>query len=580
MTIETVTVDTKVLLERIRDLEAELRDSQETLEAIRHGDADALVVNASEDEHRIYTLESADRPYQVLIEQMQEGAVTLGQDGIILYCNRRLAAMLGVAQERIVGQKLHPFVRPSDQDVFARLLQNARHAGARDELSLLTPDGREIPVYISLAVLNYDGVGVLCGILTDLTEQKLHLRVLAEANERLRQEIIERERVEDALRQAQKMEAVGQLTGGLAHDFNNLLAGIAGNLELLQIRIRQGRLSDLEKYIDAAQGASKRAAAVTHRLLAFSRRQTLDPRQTDINSLVLGMEELVRRTVGPSVEITVVKADDLWVTRIDHSQLESALLNLCINARDAMPDGGQITIVTANHVVDARCAVRLDVPAGEYVTLSVVDSGCGMTAEVIKRAFDPFFTTKPLGQGTGLGLSMIYGFARQSGGQIGIESEVGRGTTMCLYLPRYLGENGDHADGSDPSETTGQARGETILVIDDEPTVRMLVVEVLSDLGYAVIEANDGTEGLALLRSAARIDLLVTDVGLPGVMNGRQVADAGRELRPGLKVLFITGYAESSVFAEGQVDARTQVLTKPFTVETLGSRISGMIADA
>jgi PAS domain S-box-containing protein len=579
MTPDSTTNDSAALMDRIQALEARLSDSQDTLDAIRRGDADALVVNASEDEHRIYTLQSADRPYQVLIEQMQEGAVTLGHDGVILYCNRRVGVMLGVPQHRILGQPLRPFVLPADQGTFHRLLHDGARGVARDELTLVSSDGREIPIYLSLNVLHDDDGGdvMLCGILTDLTEQKLHVRVLAESNERLLQEIAERERVEDALRQAQKMEAVGQLTGGLAHDFNNLLAGITGNLELLQRRIGQGRLNDLERYIDAAQGAARRAAAVTHRLLAFSRRQTLDPRATDINRLVTGMEELVRRTVGPSVNISVVQGEDLWTTRIDHSQLESALLNLCINARDAMPDGGLITIETANRMVDARLAAVLDVPAGPYIALSVVDTGCGMPDDLVKRAFDPFFTTKPLGQGTGLGLSMIYGFARQSGGQIDIQSKVGEGTTMCLYLPRFTGAETELPDGAADSQAGDSSQGETILVIDDEPTVRMLIAEVLGDLGYKIIEASDGAEALTVLRADTRIDLLVTDVGLPGGINGRQVADAGVALRPGLKVLFITGYAESVVIGQGQAGENTQVLTKPFTVDTLGNRVSSMI---
>ncbi|MFL5286018.1 MAG: ATP-binding protein [Rhodopila sp.] len=572
-------IDPAELLCRIRELEARLADSQDTLEAIRRGDADALVVNASADQHRIYTLQSADRPYQVLIEQMQEGAITLGFDGTVLYCNRRLAVMLGKPQQRIVGHPLHPFIASFDLGTFRRLLHNAVQTVSREELTLVAEDGRQIPVYLSLSVLREEGVeAVLCGILTDLTEQKQHLRVLAESNERLRQEIVERERVEDALRQAQKMEAVGQLTGGLAHDFNNLLAGIIGNLELMQKRIKRGRITDLERYIEAAHAASRRAAAVTHRLLAFSRRQTLDPRPTDINRLVLGMEELIRRTVGPSVAIVVRPGAMLWTARIDPSQLESALLNLCINARDAMPDGGRITIETGNRTLERAEAASLGVPAGDYIALSVTDVGCGMPDDVIKRAFDPFFTTKPLGQGTGLGLSMIYGFAQQSGGQISIDSKVGVGTTMWLHMPRYHGM-ADRAPGADSKEAAEQSQGETVLVIDDEPSLRALVAEVLSDLGYRVLEAADGIEGLSILRSDTRIDLLISDVGLPGGMNGRQVADAGLELRPALKVLFITGYAETVVLGERHAGAVTQVLTKPFTMDALGARISSMLAE-
>ncbi len=387
----------------------------------------------------------------------------------------------------------------------------------------------------------------------------------------------ELESAHEALRQAQKMEAVGQLTGGLAHDFNNLLAGISGSLELLQARISQGRINDLERYLTAAQGAAKRAAALTHRLLAFSRRQTLDPKPTDVNRLVAGLEELVRRTVGPEVAVEVVGTGGLWITLVDPNQLENALLNLCVNARDAMPGGGRLTIETANRWLDARGARERDLPPGQYVSLCVSDSGAGMTPDVIARAFDPFFTTKPIGMGTGLGLSMVYGFVRQSGGQARIYSEPGQGAMVCLYLPRHFGA----AESAElPAELAGSPRaeqGETVLVVDDEPTVRMLVTEVLEDLGYTAIEAADGTAGLQVLQSDVRIDLLVTDVGLPG-MNGRQLADASRIGRPDLKVLFITGYAENAVLSHGHLDPGMHVLTKPFAIDVLASRIRELIA--
>ncbi|KTT62011.1 histidine kinase [Pseudomonas oryzihabitans] len=383
--------------------------------------------------------------------------------------------------------------------------------------------------------------------------------------------------LEEQLRQSQKMEAVGQLTGGLAHDFNNLLAGIVGSLDLLTVRIGQGRLNNLERYTTAAQGAAIRAAALTHRLLAFSRRQTLDPKPTDVNRLVAGMEDLIRRTVGPAIQIEVVAASDLWSTLVDPPQLENALLNLCINARDAMPEGGRIFIETANRVLDTRMARVRDLEPGEYISLSVTDNGCGMPPEVIAKAFDPFFTTKPIGVGTGLGLSMIYGFVRQSGGQARIHSQVGQGTSVTLFLPRHR----------DVPVTTEQAaaqpalprvgHGETVLVVDDEPTVRMLVVEVLEELGYAALEAADASSGLRLLESDVRIDLLVSDVGLPGGMNGRQMADAARQRRPGLKVLFITGYAENAVVGNGHLEPGMHVMTKPFAMDALAIRIRDLI---
>jgi len=383
---------------------------------------------------------------------------------------------------------------------------------------------------------------------------------------------------EEALRQSQKMEAVGQLTGGIAHDFNNLLTGITGSLEMLGTRIAQGRYKDVDRYVMAAQGAARRAAALTHRLLAFSRRQTLDPVATDLNRLVAGMEELIRRTVGPAIALEVVGAAGLWTLLVDPNQLENALLNLCINARDAMPDGGRLTVETANTWLDDRAGQERDLAPGQYVRLSVSDTGTGIPPEVVSRVFDPFFTTKPLGQGTGLGLSMVYGFARQSGGQVRVHSEVGRGTTMALYLPRHHGVAEEREAEARPDPVARARTGETVLVVDDEPTVRMLVAEVLEDLGYTAIEAVDGASGLRLLRSDIRIDLLVTDVGLPGGLNGRQVADAGRAVRPGLKVLFITGYAENAVVGGGHLEPGMHVLTKPFAMETLAGRIRDLMA--
>ncbi len=419
------------------------------------------------------------------------------------------------------------------------------------------------------------------GTNTDIDDSRRQTAELARWNETLEDQVATRTRelmvAEEALRQSQKMEAVGQLTGGIAHDFNNLLTGITGSLELLGIRIAQGRLNDVERYSLAAQGAAKRAAALTHRLLAFSRRQTLDPKPTDVNRLVGGIEDMVRRTVGPEVEVEVVASVGLWATLVDPHQLENALLNLCINARDAMPGGGRLTIETANRWIDARTARERELDAGQYVSLCVSDTGTGMTPEVIAKAFDPFFTTKPLGLGTGLGLSMIYGFARQSGGHVRIYSEVGEGTNVCVYLPRHFGEAEDTETVAEHTEAPRANAGETVLVVDDEPTVRMLVMEVLEELGYAAIEAADGASGLKLLQSDIRIDLLVTDVGLPGGMNGRQMADAARVGRPDLKILFITGYAENAVVGNGHLDPGMHVMTKPFAMEALATRIKDLI---
>ncbi|TDV72298.1 PAS/PAC sensor hybrid histidine kinase [Pseudomonas sp. LP_7_YM] len=428
------------------------------------------------------------------------------------------------------------------------------------------------------------------GVLIDVEERRSvederdrATAALRALNDTLEQRVVERTadlmQVEEKLRQSQKMEAVGQLTGGIAHDFNNLLAGISGALELMNNRIFQGRFNDVDKYIVAAQAATRRAAALTHRLLAFSRRQTLDPRPTDVNALMLGITEMIQRTVGPAIRVHTLGASGLWATLVDAGQLENALLNLCINARDAMPEGGSITIETANQWMDREMADAHDIPEGAYVALSVTDTGTGMSPEIVSKAFDPFFTTKPIGQGTGLGLSMIYGFAKQSGGQVRAHSQVGEGTTMCIYLPRYDGEAIAEESQFGPSHRPVTTASETILVVDDEPTVRMLLMDVLADLGYTVLEAADSVAGLTVLRSDVHIDLLITDVGLPGGMNGRQMADAGREVRPELKTLFITGYAETAVVGNGNLGAGMWVLTKPFAVDALTSRIREMMSN-
>ncbi len=410
--------------------------------------------------------------------------------------------------------------------------------------------------WISWVGVPEDGMVYCTG--RDITEEKAAADQLLEAQE--------------ALRQSQKMEAVGQLTGGIAHDFNNLLQGITGSLDRIQRRLAEGRTHDVDRFLKGAMDSANRAAALTHRLLAFSRRQTLDPRPTDANRLIGGMEDLIRRTMGPDVTVEVVGAAGLWPIRVDASQLENSLLNLCINARDAMPGGGHLTIETANKWMDARAARDRDLPPGQYVSLCVTDTGTGMTPDVIDRAFDPFFTTKPTGQGTGLGLSMIYGFVRQSGGQVRVYSEVGKGTTMCLYFPRHLGE-ADQDEKLEAEPVTEAGSGEVILVVDDEALVRTLIGEVLAEAGYRTIEAQDGPMALKLLQSGVRIDLLITDVGLPGGMNGRQVADAGRAIRSGLKVLFITGFAENAAIGSGHLDPGMEILAKPFAMAALATRV-------
>lgn len=407
-------------------------------------------------------------------------------------------------------------------------------------------------------------------------------RELTEANTKLQAEAAERERVEETLRQSLKMEAVGQLTGGLAHDFNNLLTGISGSLELVRVRTAQGRTEDIGRFIEIAATSVNRAAALTHRLLAFSRRQTLDPKPTNVTQLVGGMEELFIRTVGPGIQVNSKLATDLWPALCDSNQLENAMLNLVLNARDAMPDGGHLLIETRNSVFpasrEASKAPLGQVPAGEYMGLFVTDTGAGMPPDVIARAFDPFFTTKPTGEGTGLGLSMLYGFVRQSGGHVLLNSERDQGTLVSIYLPRYLGAvDGIGEDGTKATPVRAEASA-VVLLVEDEVAVRVVIAEMLSDFGYTVLEADNSQAGLRIIETRARIDLLLTDVGLPGGMNGRQLADAARDQRPGLKVLFLTGYAESAAVGNGLMEQGMEVMTKPFDLERFVATVEGMIS--
>jgi nitrogen-specific signal transduction histidine kinase/ActR/RegA family two-component response regulator len=377
--------------------------------------------------------------------------------------------------------------------------------------------------------------------------------------------------VQDQLRQSQKMEAIGQLTGGIAHDFNNLLQGITGSLDLVQRRIEQGRTEEVGRFLSGAMTSANRAAALTHRLLAFSRRQPLDPRPLEINPLLASMESLIQRTVGERIEAELLLAADLWPTLCDANQFEAAIVNLAINARDAMPRGGKLTIETCNMRLDDS-AHGQGVPQGDYVCVSVTDTGIGMAPDVVERAFDPFFTTKPMGHGTGLGLSMIYGFARQSDGYARISSELERGTMVKLFLPRLLDE-AETPMSAASVETGSDGDGRTIvMVVEDEAVVRLLVVELLHELGYDVCDYPDAVPALDVLRSPQRIDLLVTDIGLPG-MNGRQLADAARAVRPDLRVLFMTGYAENAAIASGFLDPGMALITKPFALDSMSARI-------
>jgi PAS domain S-box-containing protein len=397
-------------------------------------------------------------------------------------------------------------------------------------------------------------------------------RELVEANERLMAEVDQREKVEEQLRQAQKMESVGQLTGGIAHDFNNLLAVIGGNLQLLQRRLERGQTNDLSRFIESARDGVNRASMLTNRLLAFARQQPLSPKAIDVNQLVAGMSELLRRSIGENIRIDTVLAEALWRTHADPNQLENAILNLALNARDAMPDGGKLTIETTNRDLDTRHAAdTLGAAPGEYVMIAVSDTGFGIPRHVLDKVFDPFFTTKPTGQGTGLGLSQVYGFIRQSGGHVEILSDPGQGTTVRLYLPRYSGSEGETRTRRRTREAPERGT-ETVLVVEDDEAVRRMSVAALSELGYDVIEAGSATAALHQIDTRPEIRLLFTDLIMPDV-NGHKLAAAALSRRPELKILLTTGYAREAVVQHGAASPGLQLIPKPFTVERLAAKV-------
>jgi PAS domain S-box-containing protein len=678
---------------RFAELQERLREAEETLEAIRNGEVDAVVVGGPSGQ-KVYTLENADRPYRVLIEQMQEGAVSLGEDGTVLYCNQRFATLVGVNRESLIGQPIDRVITAKERSAFHGLLTGGG-SGRSAEFTLLVSSGAQVPVNISVADLKVDDQmpRILCGVVTDLTHSRERSHELAAANMQLASEIDERRRAEDSLqlaldvadmgnwdldlvndiatrsdrydqifglmdpsktwglqmmlsqffvddrtavadaflrarllgsiefekriqrlsdnairwvqvkgrtyyqdgvpvriagvisdvtdrrqveeqlRQAQKMEAIGQLTGGIAHDFNNLLMVVGGSLDMLDGHIEKNEKTS--RYLAAARHGVERGAKLNQQLLAFSRRQDLRVEAVCIDDLIGTFENLLDRAVGETVAIHIEKAPEMWYCRTDPHQLEAAILNLAINARDAMPLGGTLTLGTAICKLDALQAAASSATAGEYVAVSVADTGIGMAPEVVGRVFEPFFTTKGLGKGTGLGLSQVYGFARQSGGFVAIESEPGHGTRVLIHLPRTAKPEMVEQGIRHGAQVKGNG---TILIVEDDEDVRAVASGLLENLGYFVLEAETGREALTLIERGQPIDLVFTDVIMPGDMSGIDLVRELKARHAGIPVLLTSGYTAQRIVAEDMVEG-LQLLRKPYSQVELSQAVRLVMND-
>ena len=494
---------------------------------------------------------TSEQRFRQIFDLVQEG-IWIHVDGRVEFANPAAARLFGArSQDDLIGKPVFSFIHPEDRE------------RAMERTQRLMKELKALPL-TEMRVLGVDGKTRIGELQAVPFIQDGRLYVISSGRD-----VTAQRDAESRLHQVQKMDAVGQLTGGVAHDFNNLLTVIIGALDLDPHHVP----ADLRPSIEQALRAAERGAALTHRLLAFSRQQTLIAQKVDFNRLIRGIDELLRRVLGEHVDVELKLAPDLWPALADSGQVENSLLNLAINARDAMPGGGKLAIETANvHLDEDYAGSNAEVTPGDYVMMAVTDTGTGMAPEVLAHVFEPFFTTKEVGKGTGLGLSMIYGFAKQSGGHLKIYSEIDHGTTVRLYLPR-LASAGEAAGAVPVAVAPGKGGGETILVVEDNPDVRRLVLRQLRDLGYAVIEAANGPQAMKILNDGAAIDLLFTDVVMPGGMTGRQLAEAAKASRPDLKTLFTSGYTEDSVLRLGKLDPGVRLLSKPYRKHELATRI-------
>ena len=553
------------LQQEIDSLRERLREAQETLDAIRNGDVDAVIVTGVDAIPRVYTLETADQTYRLLVEEMQEGALTVTQGGDILYCNRRLAQLIEAHPERIIGGSLKRYVASEDWPRTLELIS----AESKGELRIQTDASRAIPAHVSFSRMRGEDLGegdIYCCIVTDLTEQRRSADELREAHAALVAQVSERERTERLLRQSQKMEAIGQLTGGIAHDFNNLLMVITGGLSILDLSPAPERR---KKIGNSMRQAAERGASLTRQLLAFSRQKELHPTTIAIPQQVGGMQELLDRSLGGTITVTTDFAANLWPVCVDAGELEIAVLNLCVNARDAMPGGGKIAIAAANHADIKEYGL-----SGDFVELSITDTGEGMDAETIARCLEPFYTTKDIGKGTGLGLAQVYGFSRASEGSIHIESNPGLGTRVSLYLPRSRQPPQIH--GSDLDTLTAATDISNpkckVLLVEDDPAVAALTSDMLKELGYEVLQVSDAHAGLRAMSGDHGVEMILSDVMMPGGMDGVGFVRELRRRNVQLPIVLVTGMPDA-VRREAET-AGISLLAKPYQLADLAANLN------